>query len=142
MRFTLVCVWAGWLLGQPAPSRQNEADHSWANLSGEAREVRFERFSRADGIPTDQIFQVLQDRRGFTWLTTLSGLYRWDGYQCVRYPGLPMFRPYTALNMAPGVLYEARNGNLWVASDAVTPFDPSTGKFGSPLNPLPGPRDP
>ncbi len=140
--FTFVCVWTARLLAQSAPSRQTEADPTWAKISGEAREVRFETFSRADGIPTDQIFQVLQDRRGFTWLTTLSGLYRWDGYQCVRYPGLPMFRPYNALNMAPGVLHEARNGNLWVASEVVTPFDPSTGKFGSPLNALSRPAQP
>ncbi len=136
MLFTLLCVWTALLLGQPGPSPQTEADHSWAKISGEARDVRFDSFSRADGIPTDQIFQVLQDRRGFTWFTTLSGLYRWDGYQCVRYPGMPMFRPYNALNMAPGVLHEARNGNLWVASEVITPFDPSTGKFGSPLNVL------
>jgi signal transduction histidine kinase/CheY-like chemotaxis protein/ligand-binding sensor domain-containing protein len=142
IRFALVCTWTAPLLCQPAPSRPTEANHSWAKISGEAREVRFEGFSRADGIPTDQIFQVLQDRRGFTWLTTLSGLYRWDGYQCVRYAGLPMFRPYSSLNMAPGVLHEGRNGNLWVASDVVTPFDPSTGKFGSSLNALSRPAQP
>ncbi len=142
MVLTLVCVWTGRLPGQPAPPLQTGSDHSWAKISGEARDVRFESFSPANGIPTDQIFQVLQDRRGFTWFATLSGLYRWDGYECVRYPGLPMFRPYYAWNMAPGVLYEGRNGTLWVASDVVTPFDPSTGKFGAPFHPLSRPARP
>jgi hypothetical protein len=33
--------------------------------------------------------------------------------------------------MTAGMLYEAHNGTFWVASDVVTPFDPSTGKWRS-----------
>lgn len=117
-------------------------DHSWAKLSGEAREVRFEALTRADGIPADRIYQVLQDRRGFIWFTTLTGLFRWDGYESVRYPGLPLMSGFVNQTAVPGVLYEARDGRLWVATDVVTRFDPSTGKFGAALNPRPGPARP
>ena len=105
-------------------------------------DVPFDTLSRADGIPPYRTNQILQDRRGFTWFTTLTELCRWDSYQHVCYPGIPIMRAFPSRNAIPGRLYEARNGTLWVATDVITPFDPSTGKFGPPLNPRPEPSRP
>jgi signal transduction histidine kinase/ligand-binding sensor domain-containing protein/ActR/RegA family two-component response regulator len=117
-----------------APIRPN-TDHDWARISGEAPRIRFEALSPLDGVSLDRVFQILQDRRDFTWFTTITGLYRWDGYQHVHYEGMPMSGSFPGHRAIPGVLYEARNGTFWVASDVVTSFDPFTGKFGAPLNP-------
>ena len=120
---------------------KSEHDRSWAVVSGPAADIRFEPLTRADGIPAERIYQVLHDRRGFLWFTTLTGLFRYDGYQHVRYPGLPTVRNFPTLDPIPGLLFEDRNGNLWVASDVLTRFDPK-GTFAPPLNPRPGPPRP
>jgi len=116
--------------------------NSWAVVSGIASGIRFEPRTSVDGVPAERIFQALQDRRGFYWFTTATGLVRYDGYQHVRYLGLPMVRAFPAVEPIPGVLYEDGSGKLWVATDVLTPFDVSIGTFGPPLNLRAGPARP
>jgi ligand-binding sensor domain-containing protein len=92
------------------------ARSSWAVASKLAQEVRFEQLTRAGGIPLDRVYQVLQDHRGFIWFTTMEALVRHDGYQHIRYPGMPLVAsPYTT-NRLPGILFEDTKGRLWVAT--------------------------
>ena len=72
----------------PASTDAANSDHntSWAQSSGIAMDIRFEQLTRADGIPSDSFYQVVQDHRGFLWFATRNGLIRYDGYQHVRYP--------------------------------------------------------
>lgn len=113
-------------------------NRSWAQVSGPANDIRFEALTKADGIPSQEIYQVLQGHRGFLWFTTDAGLIRYDGYQSVVYPGLPMARRQQFADAVPGLLFEDTNGRLWVASHILTGFDPATGKFETVLNPRPG----
>jgi hypothetical protein len=115
-----------------------EHERSWATVSGPARDIRFEPMTRAEGAPTDTFYQVLQDRRGFLWFTTRKGLVRYDRYQHVTYPGLPMGRMRKVL-AEPGRLYEDRNGNLWVGTDVLSRFDQATGAFTPVVRPRAGP---
>ena len=36
-----------------------------------------------DGLPSKSIHAVTQDTNGFMWLATVSGLFRYDGYEVV-----------------------------------------------------------
>ena len=111
-------------------------------VSGPTSGIRFDFLGRPDGVPTERIYQVLEDRRGFLWFTTTNGLARYDGYQHVLYPGLPTVRipPLTA--SLPGLLFEDRRGSLWAATTVLTRFDAATGKFGDSINPRGGPPRP
>ncbi len=120
----------------------SEHDRSWAKVSGVATDVRFDVLTRADGIPNERFEQVLQDHRGFIWFTTKSGLVRYDGHRHIVYPGIPLTRIPPRTPAVPGLLFEDRKGNLWVATNVLTRFDPSTGKFMESLNPRPGPARP
>lgn len=122
------------LQAQTPGSNRAEHDRSWATVSGRARDVRFQPLTRADGIAADPFYQALQDRRGFLWLTTQNGLIRYDGYQHVRYPGLPLVRKM-ATRPDPGLLYEDRQGNLGVGPDVLSRFDPDIGVFTRVLKP-------
>ena len=106
-------------------------------VSGRDLSVRFEAMTRADGIPTDRAYQVLEDRRGFIWFTTMAGLVRHDGYQSILYPGMPLVASTETANPLPGMLFEDRHGTLWVATDVLSRFDPNLGKFTTVLNPRP-----
>ncbi len=62
-----------------------------------------------DGLPSDRVFHIHQDRKGFIWFATESGLCRYDGYR---------FENFT---VEDGIsknevrrLYEDRQGRLWI----------------------------
>lgn len=109
--------------------RDAEHDRSWAVVSGVARDITFQPMTRAEGAPSETFYQVLQDRRGFIWFSTRKGLIRYDGYQHVVYPGLPMVRKFGDSVAVPGLLHEDRNGSLWVGTDVLSRFDPIKGTF-------------
>ena len=87
--------------------------------------VRFERLTRADGVTSELVYQILQDRQGFLWFSTKGGLNRYDGYQTVNYPGFPIDTDLAA--PGPGLLYEDRNGTFWAATRVLSSFDPGGG---------------
>jgi signal transduction histidine kinase/ligand-binding sensor domain-containing protein/CheY-like chemotaxis protein len=129
-------VWGG------PDSTVSRPETSWAALSGAHPEIRFQALTRADGVPAKQFYHMLQDKRGFIWFATRDGLVRYDGYRSVTYPGLPMTRIPPKTQAVPGRLFEDRQGSLWVVTDVLTRFDPSTGKFGEAINPRQGPLRP
>jgi signal transduction histidine kinase/ligand-binding sensor domain-containing protein/CheY-like chemotaxis protein len=98
-----------------------------AAAAGYAPQMRFEHLTGADGIPEEYVFQILQDRRGFIWFSTTNGLSRYDGYQVVSYPDVPVKKFHTVT--VPGLLFEDRLGTLWVGAETLGRFDPGSGKI-------------
>ena len=66
-------------------------------------------------IPSDMsIVALLQDRQGFIWIGTHNtGLYRYDGYQAVRYAHRPADERALP-NDQISALFEDGAGRLWV----------------------------
>lgn len=65
--------WRGWLLGW--------ALALLAGLAGAAplKNLRFEQLGIEQGLPHELVQALLQDRQGFMWIGTQSGLVRYDG---------------------------------------------------------------
>lgn len=62
------------------------------------------------GLPVNQVFQVTQDNDGYLWMTTYTGLIRFDGlnftiFNASNTPDIPHNRFQYA--------YNDQNGNLW-----------------------------
>lgn len=49
-------------------------------LFGQERETNFHHLTEAEGLSNNQVFYSIQDKQGFIWLATKSGLCRYDGY--------------------------------------------------------------
>lgn len=77
-------------------------------------------YSTADGLPSNTVFCIVPDSRGFLWFCTSDGLVRFDGYTFGRFhleDGIPD-REVTAF-------LETRAGAYWVATyNGVARFDP------------------
>ncbi|WP_232361505.1 two-component regulator propeller domain-containing protein [Paraneptunicella aestuarii] len=89
----------------------------------------FTNYTSADGLSENTIRAIVQDRRGFIWVGTNSGLNRFDGYQ------------FTTFKSGEGgsntlssdhifALFEDRDGIIWIGTfNGLNRLDPETMKF-------------
>src|SRR5690606_23913471 len=90
------------------------------------------RFKRLPAFDAEElsILALMQDRQGFIWIGTLSGgLYRYDGYQAVRYTsaaGNPRSLPHDRVS----TLFEDKHGAIWIGTqEGLARFDPASNDF-------------
>lgn len=76
----------------------------------------YEHFSVKDGLPSQSVYAVLQDRNGFLWISTDAGVSRFDGRHFVNYTTKDGLGDNEILD-----LYEDRKGRIW--------FKPFTGRL-------------
>jgi ligand-binding sensor domain-containing protein len=90
----------------------------------------FEHFSMEQGLPSNDISNILFDHEGYLWATTQNGLSRYDGYTFSTYK----FDPHDSGSLNNNLciaLYEDKAGNIWVGTieGGINRFDRKTGKF-------------
>ena len=77
--------------------------------------IRLEKFTTAQGLPSDSIVCALQDLLGFFWIGTTEGLCRFDGYS------FKVFRndssdPLSLVSNAVTSLCQDQEGYLWIGT--------------------------
>jgi signal transduction histidine kinase/CheY-like chemotaxis protein len=90
----------------------------------------FRHYGVNDGLPSSNIYTVVQDRQGFIWMGTRAGLVRFDGvsFEVFRHdPRDPTSLPGDDVS---SVLADD-HGRLWVGGEGsgINLFDPATGTF-------------
>ena len=93
-------------------------------------DAHFRHITTADGISSDRVFSVIQDKAGYIWLGTENGLDRYDGYHVITYKHDAADPASLSANQVRG-LYEDKSGRLWVGSygGGLDLYDPKTGAF-------------
>ena len=67
--------------------------------------LKFKQISTLDGLPTDEVQKIYQDKEGFLWFATRYGFCKYDGYQITVYksslntPGLLTVTTFIVLPM-------------------------------------------
>ena len=83
------------------------------NLAAENH--RFEHLFVNEGLPSGEIRAIMQDSRGFLWVGTMNGLYRYDGYAFKNYP--VVFSDTRKISSAYIFwILEDQNANLWLGT--------------------------
>lgn len=80
-----------------------------------AQRLPFTVYSADEGLAASQIWHVLQDRRGYLWISTTWGLCRWDGvsFGTLSIPdGLPSATARITVEAADGTLWIGTNGGV------------------------------
>src|SRR5262245_49509511 len=86
---------------------------AWLVSSANAQ-YRFTSWNVDNGLPQNTVYDLIQTRDGYLWLTTFDGLVRFDGVR------------FTVFNKAntPGLrsnrllrFYEDANGDLWIGTE-------------------------
>ncbi len=90
------------------------------------------RFQHLGAISADELstLSLLQDHQGFIWIGTNSGgLYRFDGYQAIKYLNNPA-NPRSLPHDRASALFEDKDGRIWVGTQSgLARFDPATNDF-------------
>jgi len=91
--------------------------------------LRFEHLSVQQGMPQESVLSMVQDRDGFMWFGTQSGLARYDGYRFVNYRS-ELGNPRSLASNWVRVLHLDRHGRMWLGTDGgLNRYDPATRSF-------------
>ena len=92
--------------------------------------ARFRHLTMADGLSNNEVFDIIQDRKGYIWLATADGLDRYDGYSFKTFRHDPNDPTSLAASFVRA-LSEDSEGRLWVATfgGGLDLYDPTTGTF-------------
>jgi signal transduction histidine kinase/ligand-binding sensor domain-containing protein/DNA-binding response OmpR family regulator len=82
-----------------------------------------------DGLSQNYVLAIAQDRDGFLWFGTVSGLNRWDGHQFESYASVAE-QPTSLGASLILALHADRAGTLWVGTpEGIDRFDPGANAF-------------
>jgi len=90
----------------------------------------FRHYSVEDGLPQFTVTDILQDQKGFIWVSTFDGLSKFDGYQFHNFKVQPG-DPYPMKSNRFDKIYEDRYGRIWIQSysNEAHCFDPKIEQF-------------
>lgn len=82
-----------------------------ASLFSQTPHPAFRHYTTDHGLPSPETYDVLQDRRGYTWISTDNGVARFNGYE------FKNFGPEQGLkNNVVFQLYEDHRGYIWMVT--------------------------
>ena len=129
MRFVAATALFATVLVSPAVSQSVRNEELPLRPGGQDLPIRFENLSLEDGLSQSTVYSIAQDRTGFMWFGTQSGLNRYDGTR------IEVFRPdpFDSTSVMTGFIWDIdpdEKGYLWLAygGGSVGRFDPATGQ--------------
>jgi signal transduction histidine kinase/ligand-binding sensor domain-containing protein len=97
----------------------------------------FTRISTKDGLPANHVYSIVQDKKGFMWFASVTGLHRYDGRKVISFrpgPADTSFLPAEQVSQ----IHIDKNNRFWVRIDRrVGLFNPATFEFTPVKIPLP-----
>src|SRR6185295_19136388 len=91
--------------------------------------LRFDHIGIEEGLSNENITAILQDSKGFLWIGTFDGLYKYDAYSFTKYQKDP-FDPNSLSQNFIYTIFEDKQGTIWVSTfEGLCKFDRNTEKF-------------
>jgi hypothetical protein len=87
------------------------------SLTSKAQRLKFDNYTTADGLPSDDVYKIHEDRKGYLWLFT--------NYGAVKYNGTafrPVLRNLRATDAFIYSVFENAEGEMWVANSKAEIF--------------------
>jgi len=83
-----------------------------------------------NGLPSNGIRSILQDRQGYIWIATFDGLCKYDGHEMTTFRNSPDDR-FSLSNNRLNSMTEDKQGNIWVATryEGVSMYDRKMERF-------------
>ena len=104
-------------------------NRSSAFIQNQNNYIRFKQYSSKDGLSSDKVFNVLQDKYGIMWFATSDGLTRFDGTYFTVYRNEVGNDESLSCNFVL-CLAEDHLGNLWIGTqNGLNYYNRTTNKF-------------
>ena len=93
-------------------------------------DLKIDRISQDEGLPTLPVTDAYQDQDGFIWFSTWNGLYRFDGYSFEAFQHEPSDSTSVSSDWVTSTVVD-RDGRQWVTTlgAGLNLLDRSTGRF-------------
>lgn len=101
-------------------------------LQVSAQRYSFKTYGSEEGLGSLVVQGILQDSKGFLWVATQNGIYRYDGQRFIRY-GTAEGLPSNSVNC----IFQSQDGTLWAGTFAAGAARLDKGRF-TPLKPESG----
>lgn len=87
--------------------------------------------SARDGLLSNQVYDIIQDRQGYMWFATSNGLSRYDGYSFLNYQMFNAPLPKLVQGTLGHIHYDDRNDLLWAntSTSYLSCYSPSKAQF-------------
>ena len=72
--------------------------------------------SSRDGLSSNQVYDMLQDKRGYLWFATTNGISRYDGYSFLNFNVLNAPLPKPVQASMGRINYDPKNDLLWATT--------------------------
>ncbi|APZ47324.1 hybrid sensor histidine kinase/response regulator [Polaribacter reichenbachii] len=97
---------------------------------GNAQNLKFEHYNDTDGLSHNSVRHIVQDKHGFLWLGTFSGLNRFDGYQFKSYLSSSLDNNELLNDDITDLELDEASNNLWIGTrKGLTLFKTDTRTF-------------
>lgn len=90
---------------------------SCAPAGAQDRKAKLQFFSVADGLPSNHLYKIIQDKKGFLWIATENGISRFDGQKFKNYAVKDGLTDNDVID-----LFLDKAGNIWFVPFAGSPF--------------------
>jgi signal transduction histidine kinase/ligand-binding sensor domain-containing protein len=116
-------------LAVPALAQDEQATKTTI-LTSKAPSLRFEHIGLQEGMAQASANSIMQDSRGYLWITTQGGLHRYDGHEFKVYAETPFDTTSISDSWVWGAA-ESKNGDIWVTTEGkgLNRLDQATGQF-------------
>ena len=93
-------------------------------------ELTFQHFYTTDGLPSNGITALHQDRKGFIWIGSSGGITRYDGYNFTTFANVPGDTNSISKSLVWSI-FEDHENILWIGTQegGLNCFDPALEKF-------------
>ncbi|MFC3201306.1 EAL domain-containing protein [Alteromonas oceani] len=92
-------------------------------------DIKFTEYTREDGLPEDTIMSIVEDSRGYIWVGSIEGLFRFDGYQFKEYKHSPT-NPTSIPQGFARTMFVSSNDDLWIGTyEGLAKYRPDTDDF-------------
>lgn len=85
------------------------------SLYPQYRDIKFDHITVEEGLSSNRVTCILQDRRGFMWFGTENGLHKYDGYKFKIYKPDPS-DPGSLSHSFISSIFEDSNENIWIGT--------------------------
>jgi ligand-binding sensor domain-containing protein len=82
----------------------------------QAKQYAFRHFSVSNGLASNTVYDIKQDKDGYIWMATTNGLQRYDGHAFLTFSSNEG-NPEAIPNNSIVYMYYDRKGQLWIMSD-------------------------